>query len=258
MWFFQKQKLFFFLPAAASPGSQTTFDCICCDSLGVLPCRLPLSLDVCMVTTFQGRGGSQCSNLSKSCYFSRQKGSFSLAVKMNWPESFREIWQQTGVSCEIWINKANATRGSGTTCHKSPWLHMTCLLEGMLTTFCYGELCFPGRFHPSLCSYCTSFFSCRRESLQYKWVCVVKGDTHALYLLQSIILKAFTKLCVTGKRNYVLNRLFCLPAHVCCSAWGRNKSFLHLHLPGSFICLWGNCLSQGISRHPEPAPTLGS
>lgn len=65
--------------------------------------------------------------------FSSQKGSFSLAIKMNWPESFREIWQQTSVSCEIWINNAtNATRGSGTMCHRQPLLHITCLLEGML------------------------------------------------------------------------------------------------------------------------------
>lgn len=88
----------------------------------------------------------------------------------------------------------------------------------MLIIFFYSKLCFPGRFHTSICRYRTFFFNCRLESLQYELVFVVKCDTCALYFLQSIILKVFTKLCETGKRNNILNQLFCLPAHVCCSA----------------------------------------
>lgn len=75
------------------------------------------------------------------------------------------------------------------------------------------------------------FSSCRLESPQCELVFIVKYNTHALYSLQSVILKAFTRFCETEKRNYILNQLFCLPAQVCCSTWERNKSMFSSPLP---------------------------
>lgn len=84
------------------------------------------------------------------------------------------------------------------------------------------------------------FFSCKLESPQYELVFMVKYATHALCFLWSIIWKAFTKLCETGKRNYILSQLFCFPAHFCCYTWERNKRVL-----SSRLASWDVCISMG-------------
>lgn len=81
-----------------------------------------------------------------------------------------------------------------------------------------------------------------------------------MYFLQSVILKAFTKLCETGKRNNILNQLFCLTAYVCCFVWGSNKSVFSSPLLSLYLCTSMRTLlkSGDFQRSTECSPYLGS